>query len=69
MAAGVFVSIEEAQEKMCLPHKTFVPETQASRVYDALYALYRKLYFAMGSEDAAAGRDRRRAPYAAQNFR
>jgi L-ribulokinase len=52
MAAGVFSSIEQAQEKMCLPHKTFAPNPEATRVYDAIYALYSKLYFALGSEDA-----------------
>jgi len=53
IAAGAFSSIEEAQEKMCLPHKIFSPDLRASLVYDAMYALYSKLYFGMGSEGAA----------------
>lgn len=52
LAAGEFASIEDAQEKMCLPHTTFAPESHASKVYDEMYVLYRKLYFAMGQEDA-----------------
>ena len=34
LAAGAFGSVEEAQEKMCLPHKTYQPELQAVRVYE-----------------------------------
>jgi L-ribulokinase len=48
LAAGAFGSVEEAQEKMCLPHKTYQPELQAVRVYEEIYQLYRKVYFAFG---------------------
>jgi L-ribulokinase len=48
LAAGAFGSVEEAQEKMCLPHKTYQPELQVVRVYEELYQLYRKVYFAFG---------------------
>jgi L-ribulokinase len=33
---------------MCLPHKTYQPELQAVRVYEELYQLYRRVYFAFG---------------------
>jgi L-ribulokinase len=49
VAAGVFETIEEAQEKMCLPFKTYEPEPGAVKLYDELFALYRKVYFAFGS--------------------
>jgi L-ribulokinase len=48
LAAGAFRSVEEAQEKMCLPHKTYQPELQAVRVYEEIYPLYRKVYLAFG---------------------
>jgi L-ribulokinase len=48
LAAGAFGSVEEAQEKMCLPHKTYQPELQAVRVYEEIYQLYRRVYFAFG---------------------
>jgi L-ribulokinase len=54
MAAGVFSSIEDAQQQMCLPHTVFEPEPQACQTYDEMYELYRKLYFAMGQENAPA---------------
>ena len=54
LAAGAFSSVEEAQAKMCLPHKTFVPERNAVAVYEELYPLYRKVYFAFGQRSAAA---------------
>ncbi len=49
VAAGVFKSIEEAQEKMCLPFKIYEPEPAAVKRYNELFALYRKVYFAFGS--------------------
>ncbi len=48
LAAGAFSSVEEAQAKMCLPHKTYQPEVKAVRVYEELYQLYRKVYLAFG---------------------
>ncbi|MGA7157893.1 MAG: ribulokinase [Acidobacteriaceae bacterium] len=58
VAAGVFKTIEEAQAKMCLGFKTFEPRAGAVKLYDELFALYRKVYFAFGSrksEDACMG--------------
>jgi L-ribulokinase len=48
LAAGAFSSVEEAQAKMCLPHKTYEPEEGAVRVYEELYQIYRKVYLAFG---------------------
>ena len=48
LAAGTFKSVDEAQDKICPPHKVYQPEKSAQRVYDDLYPLYRKLYFAFG---------------------
>jgi L-ribulokinase len=58
VAAGVFGTIEEAQEKMCLPFRIYEPEAGAVKRYNELFALYRKVYFAFGlggSEPAAMG--------------
>jgi L-ribulokinase len=52
-AAGVFPSIEAAQQKLCLPFKLFEPEPEAVARYGRLYQLYRKVYFALGTPDAA----------------
>jgi L-ribulokinase len=58
VAAGVFATIEEAQEKMCLPFKIYEPKPRAVARYEELFALYKKVYFAFGlrrSEPAAMG--------------
>ncbi len=48
LAAGTFKTVEEAQDKICPPHRTFLPEESAQRVYKDLCPLYSKLYFTMG---------------------
>ena len=53
VTAGVFPSIEAAQEKLCLPFRTFLPDPKAVERYERLYQLYRKLYFALGERSAA----------------
>ena len=48
LAAGVFKSIEEAQEKICPTHKTYEPQPHAQQIYECIYPLYRNLYFGFG---------------------
>jgi L-ribulokinase len=48
LAAGTFKTIEEAQDKICPPHKAYEPEADAQRVYAEVFPLYRDLYFALG---------------------
>jgi L-ribulokinase len=54
LAAGAFSSVDEAQAKMCLAHKTYEPEAEAVRVYEQLYQLYRKVYLAFGRRGGSA---------------
>jgi L-ribulokinase len=54
LAAGEFGTIEEAQKAICLPYRTCAPQPAAVAVYDQLYQLYRKAYFALGRHDAEA---------------
>jgi L-ribulokinase len=49
LAAGVFKTVEEAQDKICPAHRTFTPEPEAQGVYDTLYPLYKMLYFDFGA--------------------
>src|SRR6185437_1131096 len=51
LAAGIFKSVEEAQDKLCLKYKTFNPEPNAVAVYDRLFRHYRAHYFAFGSAE------------------
>ncbi|MGA8441097.1 MAG: ribulokinase [Candidatus Sulfotelmatobacter sp.] len=48
MAAGTFKTIEEAQDKICPSHRAFLPDESAQRIYEDLYPLFSKLYFALG---------------------
>jgi L-ribulokinase len=53
LAAGVYPSIEAAQEAVCLPLRTVEPDPASAAVYELLYAQYRSVYFALGTRDAA----------------
>jgi L-ribulokinase len=48
LAAGTFKTIEEAQDNICPPHRTFLPDASAQGTYDRLYPLFNRLYFALG---------------------
>jgi L-ribulokinase len=52
VAAGAFTTIEEAQAKLCLDYKTYEPQSKAHATYNRLFALYRALYFALGTKSA-----------------
>ncbi len=52
LAAGAFRTIEEAQQAICLPYRTYNPRPAAVAVYNQLYPLYRRAYFALGKADA-----------------
>src|SRR5213082_1898763 len=55
LAAGIFATVEEAQDKICPPHKKFEPDTAEQRVYDRLYDLYSKIYFEFGQRTGSFG--------------
>lgn len=52
LAAGTFKSIEEAQDALCPSYRTVEPDPAAAAVYEELYPLFRKMYFALGKPDA-----------------
>ena len=54
MAAGAFKTIEEAQDALCPNYKVFEPNHASVSVYEELFPLYKKLYFAFGQKDSAA---------------
>jgi L-ribulokinase len=53
LAAGAFQTIEEAQAAVCLPLRTVNPDPKSAAVYEQVYHLYRDVYFALGTRDAA----------------
>ena len=57
LAAGTFRTVEDAQQKICPQHKVFEPVAAEVKVYNELYPLYRKLYFALGEPGKGAAGD------------
>ncbi len=53
LAAGVFKSIEEAQDKLCPSFRVIQPEPSEAATYEQLFPLYRKLYFSLGQPGSA----------------
>jgi L-ribulokinase len=54
LAAGAFPSIEAAQKALCPSHRTFNPEPASVPVYEDLFRLYKRLYFALGKKKSEA---------------
>jgi len=54
LAAGTFKTVDEAQDKICPSHRVFEPQKSEQQVYQNLYPLYRKLYFALGDPAKSA---------------
>ncbi|RXH55322.1 ribulokinase [Granulicella sibirica] len=54
LAIGAYPSVEAAQSALCLGHRTVYPDPGAVAVYEELYQLYRKVYFAFGTPGAEA---------------
>jgi L-ribulokinase len=48
LAAGVFPSIEAAQDQLCPNYRVFEPDPNAVAVYARLFPIFRKLYFTFG---------------------
>jgi len=54
VAAGVFASVEEAQDKLCLPFRVYEPNPEAVARYNQLFALYSDVYFAFGQKNGSS---------------
>ena len=52
LAAGVFETIEEAQDALCPSYRVVEPRPEARLTYEELHGLYRKLYFSYGVPDS-----------------
>ena len=48
LAAGVFKTVDEAQQKICPQHAIYTPNPDAQKRYDELYPLYLRIYFDFG---------------------
>jgi L-ribulokinase len=54
LAAKTFPTVEAAQKAICPSHKVFEPQLSEQLVYNELYPLYRRLYFAFGEQGKGA---------------
>jgi L-ribulokinase len=52
LAAGKFHSVEEAQDALCPKYRVIEPAPDSTAVYERLYQLYRRVYFALGRRGA-----------------
>jgi L-ribulokinase len=55
LAAGTFNTVEEAQEQICPPYRTFEPDRSERAIYDDLYGLFSRLYFKFGEKRTEMG--------------
>lgn len=55
LAAGAFSTIDDAQNALCPPYRTVEPEPASAKIYQSLYRLYRRLYFALGERGSEFG--------------
>jgi L-ribulokinase len=54
LAAGTFKTVEEAQDRLCPQHTVFKPIPSEQSLYEKLYPLFRKMYFAFGDPSKGA---------------
>jgi L-ribulokinase len=54
LAAGVFATVEDAQAALCPTYRVIEPDPDEHASYERLYAMYRKLYFALGDPTSNA---------------
>jgi L-ribulokinase len=51
LAAGVFPTVDQAQDRICPKYRMFQPDPSSRRTYDQLYSLFSKIYFAFGQPE------------------
>lgn len=54
LSAGIFASLEDAQQALCPPYKIYEPQTEALPVYDQLFDCFKSLYYALGKKEPYA---------------
>jgi len=54
LAARGFASIEQAQTALCPRYRVFKPEPAAVAIYEEMFRMYKRLYFALGAKKSEA---------------
>jgi L-ribulokinase len=52
LAAGVFGTVEEAQEALCPKYRVVEPDAKQNAIYEEMFPIFRRLYFGMGDGGA-----------------
>ncbi|HLV87068.1 MAG TPA: ribulokinase [Candidatus Sulfotelmatobacter sp.] len=55
VAAGIFPTVDAAQNRLCPTYTVFAPQPETQEIYGELFELYRKLYFEFGLPTSALG--------------
>lgn len=53
LAAKAFPSIDAAQDALGPPHRVFTPQPENVAVYDQLFPIFKRLYYALGTKNSA----------------
>ena len=51
LSAGIFASLEDAQQVLCPTYKIYEPQAEAQSVYDELFDWFKRLYCALGKKE------------------
>jgi L-ribulokinase len=51
LTAGIFATLEDAQQALCPPYKIYEPQAEALPVYDELFDWFKRLYYALGKKE------------------
>src|SRR5947208_9382575 len=55
LAAGTFKTVEEAQDEICPRHRVFEPDHSEQGIYNELYKIFSRIYFAFGDKRMEMG--------------
>jgi L-ribulokinase len=53
LAAKAFPSINAAQAALCPSYRTFTPQPESEAIYEQLFPIYKRLYYALGVKNSA----------------
>ena len=51
LTAGIFATLEDAQQALCPPCKVYEPQSAVLSVYDELFGSFKSLYYALGQKE------------------
>jgi L-ribulokinase len=52
LTAGIFRTLQAAQQALCPPYKVYEPQAEAQPVYQELFDCFKRLYFALGKTES-----------------